>query len=349
MFDADPVALLAREVLRERTAALVAESCAWSVGLSDSASYVRRHGRVVATGQTIGSRASAGLPLSGDEDVPLELAEAVPGSFGDVLGALTADGTLVAERFEAEVLVPFVLQTCVEAAQRARAADPRAWEELLDDLGEDGSDLEAVARAAEWDAPLRVDAEVLVVAALGTVPLVEVEAEGLPLSLVRAAESFTRQAAPTAERTAPQDAAHDELAGARFLAEVALANADLEQPVQAAYAPAVLEALLGEGLDLEEVERLLPFLPLAGGAATALLLELEVLRARRSCVRTEGPSRMPARPSGPEARSAVVLCRSTRCPVPVRRRPASSGVRSSRRDAVLSTQGDGDRHGSGSP
>ncbi len=281
MFDADPVALLAREVLRERTAALVAEACAWSVGLSDAPSYVRRHGRVVATGQTVGARAAAGLPLSGDEDVPLDLAEAVPGTFGDVLGTLTADGTLLAERFDDEVLVPFVLQTCVEAARRTRLADPSGWAELLDDLGEDGDDLEAVVRAAEWDAPLRTDAEVLVLAALGTVPLVEVEAEGLPLSLVRAAESLTRQAVGRPERPGDRRT-DDELAGALFLAEAALTGADVAQPVQPAAAPVVLDALLGEGLDLDEVERLLPHLPLTGAAAQALALEVQVLRARRA-------------------------------------------------------------------
>lgn len=35
MFDVDAVGLLARELVRERVATLVAEACAWSVGLSD--------------------------------------------------------------------------------------------------------------------------------------------------------------------------------------------------------------------------------------------------------------------------------------------------------------------------
>ena len=282
MFAADPVALLSREVLRERTAALVAEACAWSVGLSDTPAYVRRSGRVVATGQTLGQRATAGLPLAGQEDVPLELAEAVPGSFGDALGALTADGTLVGDGFEQQVLVPFVLQTCVQAAQRTQAADPTAWTELLDDLGEDGTDLEAVVRAAEWDVPLRADAEVLVLAALGAVPLVEVEAEGLPLSLVRATEALTRGAVATGDVGDRPGGIDDALAGALFLAEAALTGAGLLQPLVRADAAAVLAALLAEGLELDEVEQLLPHLPLPADTADAIGVEVEVLRVHGS-------------------------------------------------------------------
>ena len=51
MFEVDAIDLLAREVLRERTGALVAEACAWTVGLSDRMHHVRRNGRVVAAVQ----------------------------------------------------------------------------------------------------------------------------------------------------------------------------------------------------------------------------------------------------------------------------------------------------------
>ena len=269
VYDVDPVALLTREVLRERTPALVAETCAWTVGLSDAPHHVRRHGRVVPTGLTLGMRAAAAQQLSVDEDLRLELGEPVAGSFADALGALTADGSLLADRFDAQVLAPFVLETCVEAARRAREASPEAWAELLDDLGEDGDDLAAVVRAAEWDAPLRTDAEQLVLAAVGHAPLVELEAEGLPLSLVRAAEAETRRAAGGLIEPLPvlQD---EELAGARFLADVALASSGLEQPVPPDGAGRLLEALLGEGLEPEEVLAVLPHLPVLADTADAV-------------------------------------------------------------------------------
>ena len=64
MFEADWMELLGREVLRERTAALVAEACAWAVGLSDQPHHVRRAGRLVASGSD-GRRAGDGRPSSG--------------------------------------------------------------------------------------------------------------------------------------------------------------------------------------------------------------------------------------------------------------------------------------------
>ena len=195
-FGPDLMALLTREVLRERTAALIAESCAWAVGLSDQPHHLRVRGRVVPTGLTIGARAATGQALGGEEDGRLDLGDARPGSFQDALNSVTADGTLIAEHFDREVIEPFVLDTCVLAAERARDTRAAAWAELLDELGEDGRDLVEVVRVAEWEAPLRIEAEHLVLAALGVVPLVEVEAEGLPLSLVRAAEAVTRAAAP---------------------------------------------------------------------------------------------------------------------------------------------------------
>ena len=272
MYDVDPVALLTREVLRERTAALVAETCAWSVGLSDAPHHVRRHGRVVPTGLTLGARAAAAQQLSVDEDLRLELGDPVPGSFADALGALTADGSLQADRFDTQVLTPFVLETCVEAARRARAARPEAWDELLEDLGEDGDDLTAVVRAAEWDAPLRIDAEQLVLAAVGHAPLVEVEAEGLPLSLVRAAEAETRRAAGVEAAPPPQD---EDLAGALFLADVALSSTGLPQPVPPDRAGQLLEALLGEGLEPEEVLAVLPHLPVLADTADAVAARVD--------------------------------------------------------------------------
>lgn len=270
VYDVDPVALLTREVLRERTAALVAETCAWTVGLSDAPHHVRRHGRVVPTGLTLGMRAAAAQQLSVDEDLRLELGEPVAGSFADALGALTADGGLQADRFDAQVLAPFVLETCVEAARRSREAQPEAWAELLEDLGEDGDDLPAVVRAAEWDAPLRTDAEQLVLAAVGSAPLVELEAEGLPLSLVRAAEAETRRAAGAGALEPHPVLRDEELAGARFLADVALASSGLAQPVPPEGAGRLLEALLGEGLEPEEVLAVLPYLPVLADTADAV-------------------------------------------------------------------------------
>jgi hypothetical protein len=152
----------------------------------------------------------------------------------------------------------------VEAARRARDARPEAWQELLDDLGEDGDDLAAVVRAAEWDAPLRTDAEQLVLAAVGHAPLVEVEAEGLPLSLVRAAEAETRRAAQVEAATPLRD---EELAGALFLADVALSSTGLPQPVPPDRAGQLLEALLGEGLEPQEVLAVLPHLPVLADTA----------------------------------------------------------------------------------
>lgn len=274
MLDVDPVALLAREVLHERAPALVAEACAWSVGLSDRPHHERRHGRSVASGVTLGARAVAGRPLGGEEDGRLELGDATPGSFQDALNALTPDGRLYADRFEQEVLVPFVLDTCVGAAQRFASAHPVAWAELLDEVGEDGDELAHVVRVAEWELPVRLDAEVLVLSALGAVPLVEVEAEGLPLSLVRAAEAELRQAAPGDE---PDDR-RDELSGALFLAEAALRDGDLPVPVPPAAAADLLDVLVAEGIEPDEVLDLLPHLPVHLDTADEVARRVAALR-----------------------------------------------------------------------
>jgi hypothetical protein len=271
VFEIDVMAVLSRDLLRERAPALIAEACAWSVGLSDLPHVTRLRGRLVATGTTMGVRAADGQPLSSDEDGRIELADSRPGSFMDALNALAPDGSVHAARFDDEVLVPFVHETCVLAAERLRRTRPADWAELLDELGEDDSDdLAGVVRLGEWEVPLRTDAEHLVLAALGAVPLVEVEAEGLPLSLVRAAEAVTREVARPAA-PAVEDGA---LAGVLFLATAALREAALPVPVPPAEAAGLLTALLAEGLEAEEVVLVLPHLPVEEptvGAVTALL------------------------------------------------------------------------------
>ncbi len=263
MFDVDWMGLLTREVLRERTAALVAETCAWAVGMSDQPHYLRSGGRIVATGHTVGERAAIGLPLSGDEDGRLDLADARAGSFQDALNAVDRVGRVQADRFDVEVLHPFVLETCLAAAERARRTRPDAWAELADDVGEDENDLADVVHAGGWEAPLRIDAEHLVLAALGTTPLIEVEAEGLPLSLVRAAEAATRAAAPPPS----SETTDDDLAGALFLADMAVRSAGLVVPVPPAQAGRLLEALLLEGVQPEEVTAVLAHLPVEQATA----------------------------------------------------------------------------------
>lgn len=269
---ADAVALLARELLLERRASLIAHSCAWAVGLSDRPHLARRHGRVVPTGVTLGARALSGLPLGSDEDAPLGLGEARPGSFRDALSALTEEGILYADRFEVEALSPFVLGTCVQALALASSHHPQALTELLDELGEDGSDPPAIVRAAEWEPPLLIVAEQLALAALGDQPLVEVESEGLPLSLVLAAEGITRDAAAHREEPTPGE---EELAGALFLAEAALRDAGLPQPVPPSAAEQVVRLLLDEGLEPAEVIAVLPHLPVQQDTAEQVAVILE--------------------------------------------------------------------------
>jgi hypothetical protein len=262
VFDVDWMGLLTREVLRERTAALVAEACAWAVGMSDQPHYLRTGGRIVATGSTVGERAAVGLGLSSDEDGRLDLGDARPGTFQDALNAVDSAGTVQADRFDVEVLHPFVRETCLVAADRARRTRPTAWAELADDVGEDETDPAGVLTAGGWEVPLRIDAEHLVLAALGATPLIEVEAEGLPLSLVRAAEAVTRAASPV-----PREPADDELAGALFLAEVALSAAALPVPIPPDAAGRLLDELLAAGLEPEEVSGVLPHLPVPDATA----------------------------------------------------------------------------------
>jgi hypothetical protein len=160
-----------------------------------------------------------------------------------------------------------VRESCVRAAERARSTRPEAWAELADDVGEDERDLADVVRSGGWEAPLRIDAEHLVLAALGTVPLIEVEAEGLPLSLVRAAEAVTRGAAEPLRPAAPED----DLAGSLFLAEAAVAATGAPLPVGPEAAEVLVEQLLAHGLEPDEVVAVLPRLPIQAQAADAVV------------------------------------------------------------------------------
>jgi hypothetical protein len=264
------------------------------VGLSDRPHHLRRRGRLVATGTTIGDRAATGQALSGEEDGRIELGDARPGSFQDALNAVDADGTVFADQFDREVIEPFVRETCVLAAERARRTRPGQWTELLDDLGEDPADVDlaGVVRAGEWEEPLHTEAEHLVLAALGRTPLLEVESEGLPLSLVRAAEATARAAAepapgpgwngrPPGARTGcagrgeeggpPPD---EGLSGALFLALAAVREAGLPTPVPPEDADRLLTALVEQGLEPDEVTGVLPHLPVAPGTAEAVVAQL---------------------------------------------------------------------------
>jgi hypothetical protein len=102
--------------------------------------------------------------------------------------------------------------------------------------------------------------------------LIEVEAEGLPLSLVRAAEAATRTAASTLPSPDPGD---DELAGALFLADAALRNAGVAVPVPEPQAGRLLEALLIEGLEVSEVRAVLAHLPVEAGTAAKVTALIE--------------------------------------------------------------------------
>ncbi|MGY1724413.1 hypothetical protein [Blastococcus sp. SYSU DS0533] len=270
MFDVDWMSLLTREVLRERGAALIAESCAWAVGLSDRPHYRRRSGRIAPSGLTVGERAATGQRLGSEEDGRVDLGDAAPGSFQDALDMIGPDGRLVAERFDDEVLVPFVGETCRLAGERARETRGAAWVELADDLGEDPGDVEGVVRAGDWAAPLRIDAEHLVLAALRDVPLIEVEAEGLPLSLVRAAEAATRSAVVAEPEPVPDET----LAGALFLARAALEEAGCTVPVPPEEADLLLAALGDTGLEPEEVPSVLPHLPVEEATITRIAAAL---------------------------------------------------------------------------
>jgi hypothetical protein len=266
VFDVDWMELLTREVLRERAAELIAEACAWAVGMSDQPHYLRTAGRVVATGTTVGERAAKDLPLGDEEDGRLDLGDARAGSFQDALNSVGADGVLQSQRFDDEVLHPFVREICVRAAERARSTQPEAWAELTEDVGEDAADLAEVVRSGGWEAPLRIDAEHLVLAALGAVPLIEVEAEGLPLSLVRAAEAVARGAA-----SAPPAAPDVDMDASLFLAEAAVTAVGVPLPVAPDAAERLVEELLAHGLEPDEVVAVLPHLPVQPETAATVV------------------------------------------------------------------------------
>ena len=150
-------------------------------------------------------------------------------------------------------------ETCVRAAERAR-------EHPAGRVGGAGRRRRRGRRATwptssaagGWEAPLRIDAEHLVLAALGAVPLIEVEAEGLPLSLVRAAEAVTarrpprRPGARTPTTTSP---------ASLFLAEAAVTATGAPLPVAPDAAERLAEELLAHGLEPDEVVAVLPHLP----------------------------------------------------------------------------------------
>jgi hypothetical protein len=268
VFDVDWMGLLGREVLRERAPALIAEACAWAVGLSDRPHYRPGVAGVVPSGLTLGDRAATDQPLGSEENGRLDLGDARAGTFRDALNAVDGDGRVYADRFDEEVLHPFAHDACLLAAERARATRPDAWAELADDVGEDPADLPAVLQAGEWEVPLRAEAELLVLAALADVPLLDVEAEGVPLALVRAAEALARGAVAPADPggSGPTDT---ELAGAVFLADAAVRTAGLPMPVPPDGARPLVAELLAAGLEPEEVVAVLPHLPLAPGTAEA--------------------------------------------------------------------------------
>ena len=268
MFDVDWMGQLTRAVLRERTAALIAEACAWAVGMSDRPHVRPGAAGVVPSGLTLGALAATDQVLGSEEAGRLDLGDARAGSFRDALNALDPGGRLYADRFDEEVLHPFAHEACLLAADRARAARPGVWAELADDVGEDPADLPAVLAAGEWEVPLRAEAELLVLAALADVPLLDVEAEGAPLALVRAAEAFARDAVAPAPPAGTALAAAD-LAGALFLAEAAVRTSGLPVPVPPDQARPLVAELLSAGLEPDEVVAVLPHLPLGPGTVEA--------------------------------------------------------------------------------
>jgi len=256
------LSLRARELLRERGSELIAETCAWSVGIADHPHYELKDGRVAPTGQTLGSRAELEQPLGTESAGRIDLADARPGSFQDALNAHAPDGTLYADQLDLQVLTRFAEETGVRALEDLQAHDPEQYAELLDELGEDGTDLPALVRSLEWLVTLRTEGEELVLAALGDLPLLAVEREGVPLSVVRAAERLTRDAAPP--ESAPADEPDEAVI---FLAHAAIGRAGLSTPVPPEQARALLVALLEEGLEADEVRRALDHLPVLADTA----------------------------------------------------------------------------------
>jgi hypothetical protein len=104
----------------------------------------------------------------------------------------------------------------------------------------------------------------------------DVEAEGLPLSLVRAAEEEVRRAAPPVAAE-PAAAEQDELVGALFLARSAVEAAQLPLPVPPSHSSDLLDLLLGQELEPAEILQLLPSLPVQQDTIESLTPTLERL------------------------------------------------------------------------
>ena len=149
---------------------------------------------------------------------------------------------------------------------------PEAWAELADEVGEDAADLAGVVRGGGWEAPLRIDAEHLVLAALGAVPLIEVEAEGLPLSLVRAAEAVTRGAAEPAPAASPTTTWPRRCSWRTPPSP----RPGRRLPVAPDAAEQLVEQLLAHGLEPDEVLAVLPQLPVQPETADTVVA---ILRA----------------------------------------------------------------------
>lgn len=263
MSEVDPISVLSLEILRDQTGALIAETSAWCVGISDRPHFLRRHGRVKPSGYTLGTRAAAELPLGGEEDSLIGLGEARPGSFRDLLNALTPVGEIYADHLERDVLRPFSMRTCITAIEQARKTRPAVWADIMDDLGLEGDedvDVEELVRSGQWAVALLLEAEQLVLAALGDIALIDVELEGAPLALLRSAEAITISAVPLPEHGAAERD-DDDLAGALFLADAVLRAAALTVPVAPDDAVELLALLTDEGLQPDEIVRLLPDLP----------------------------------------------------------------------------------------
>ena len=186
-------------------------------------------------------------------------------------------------------------------ARRTRSGD---WAELADDVGEEPDDLAAVVAAAGWEAPLRIEAEHLVLAALGAVPLIEVEAEGLPLSLVRAAEAATRGARPRAgDGGRGSGGARCSSPRRRWSATGA------PQPIGPDAAERLAAELSEHGLEPDDVVAVLPYLPVQPETADSVRAILRAAGIGRRRTRAQSW----AATSGSRVSSGLFCC-STRRP-----------------------------------
>lgn len=122
------------------------------------------------------------------------------------------------------------------------------------------------------DGALLIETGQLVLAALGDLTLVDVGVAGVPLALVRSAESMAIKAAPVAAAEGAAD--DDDLAGALLLADAALRAGALTVPMPPAEAVDLLPLLTDEGLQADEIARLLPELPVLQETIELVLEEL---------------------------------------------------------------------------